>query len=72
MIQSRREIAWIDPQDQLTCVDVLVILNENRLDEAGDAGCDLSNVAANIGVVGALDETAGRPPIVAVVSRGHE
>ena len=47
-------------------MNALVVGHQHALDEPVDMRGDRRDVAAHIGVVRAFDETAGRPPILAI------
>src|SRR5262245_11600791 len=47
-------------------------VNQNLRDESGNVGRDRRDVSAHIGVVGALEEAACCPPVIAVTGDGQE
>ena len=59
----------VDAHQQIAGAHRLVVGNANLGDQAGDLGRDDRHVGADIRIVGALNETADRPPIVGIPSR---
>jgi len=53
----------VEANHQLSRFDPLVVTDQNCRDESGNVRRDGSHVAANVSVVGALEEAIDRQPI---------
>ena len=69
MIGRGADIAIIEAHQHLSGIHPLVVGDQNLRDESGDVRRDRGDVSAYIGIVGALEETTDRPPMVAVPGR---
>ena len=69
MIGRGADVTIIEPDQQLPGVDPLIVGDQDFGDEAGNVRRDRRDVAADIGVVGTLEEAVDGPPIVAVSGR---
>ncbi len=67
LVQRSPEIAVVDPRQQLPGLDRLVVADQHLVDVTGDFRRDDRGVRLHIGVVGALEITAGREIVVAEV-----
>jgi len=64
--RRRADVAVVQSHQQLSGADALMVRHRDFGDKAGDVRRDRRDVAADIGIVGALEETIDGPPIVAV------
>jgi hypothetical protein len=64
--ERRPVVAVVKLDQEVAGMHGLVVGDRHLGDEAGDLGRDDSDVAADIGIVGAFDEAPDRPPIVTV------
>jgi hypothetical protein len=69
MIECRLEIARIEPDQQLPGFDMLVVCHQDFRNESCDMRRHRRDVAAGIGIIGALDEAPDGPPLMAVFAR---
>ena len=69
MIGRGAHIAVIQPHHQLPGVDKLIVRHRNFGDEPRYVWRDRRDVAADIGIIGTLEKTIDRPPVVAVSRR---
>ena len=66
MFGGRADIAIVEAHQHLSGINSLIIGDQNLRNESGDVRRNRGNVPAYIGIVGALDETARCPPVIAV------
>ena len=71
MVDGRLKIAIVETDERLPRADIVVVRHQDLRDEAGDMRRYGRNIAPGIGVVGAFDEAADAPPLIAV-ARGGE
>ncbi len=65
-------VAIIDLHQQVTGMHDLVVGDSHLRDVAGHLGTDHGDIAADIGVVGVLDEAANAPPVTAINHAGYQ
>ncbi|MNH83264.1 hypothetical protein D3C73_356590 [compost metagenome] len=65
-------IARIQTNQHVASLDLLVVGHQHFVDVTGDFRPDHRHVAADVGVVGFLDETASRPPVRGVYANQHQ
>src|SRR5262249_51746703 len=66
MFGGSADVAIIETDQHLSGVHSLIVGDQNLRDESGDGRSNRGNVPADVGIVGALDETARGPPVMAV------
>ncbi|CAN7651449.1 hypothetical protein [Mesorhizobium caraganae] len=72
MLQRGLERPVVDADDELSGGDVLVVLDEDLIDVAGDPRRQRRDVAADIGIVGRDEEAAALLPLDAIPSGGTD
>jgi hypothetical protein len=66
MIGRRAHVTVVQAHQQLAGVNKFIVLHRHIGNETGDVRRDRRDVAADIGIIGALEKAIDGPPVVAV------